>query len=78
MGTGIVLGGLAGVIGRRGSTPSFRFEGLRIRLGRSRANLRREFMFNVPYIPEASELSAAAAEKNFSLFSTNFINIKNI
>ena len=36
-GTGIVLGGLAGVIGRRGSTPSFLFEGLRIRLWRSRA-----------------------------------------
>lgn len=31
-----VLGGLAGVIGRRGSMPSFRFEGFRVRPWRSR------------------------------------------
>lgn len=30
-----IFGGLAGVIGRRGSTPSFRFEGFRIRPWRS-------------------------------------------
>ena len=40
----IVLGDLAGVIGRRGLTPSFHFEGLRIWLWRSRATLEKKFM----------------------------------
>ena len=70
----MVLGGLAGVIGRRGSTPSFHFEGLQTRPG-SKSIFRGGFMYNVPYIPDALGLSAEVAENKFSLFINIKINI---